>query len=133
MSYSPSTHWQCLSNIFKRAIAIAIGQNVLVNSLLKEVPKYTDKVPPEAVVKAGALNLVNLTTSTSILTLLREAYGKAIQNLMFYSLVTACLALPFTLGMQWLKIKKVVQKVVVPEVTPVNQQSPSNKDLIAEA
>lgn len=93
-----------------RAIAVAIGQSVLVNSLVGEVPKRTSAVLPHAVITNGALNLQRLRSSPVVLKALREAYAKAIQNLLVYSLVAVCVALPFALGMQWLNVKKVAKK-----------------------
>ena len=96
--------------IFPRAVAVAVGQSVLVNSLVREVPKHTSAVPPEAVIANGALNLQRLTDSSVAQRGLREAYAKAIQNLIIYSLVAVCIALPFALSMQWLNVKNATKK-----------------------
>ena len=115
--------------IQNRAIAVAIGQSVLVNSLVREVPKRTSTVSPQAVITNGALNLQRLTGSNVVLTALREAYAKAIQNLMVYSLVSICVALPFALGMQWLNVKKVAKKTPVEDVDRQEDEGHLSNDL----
>ena len=89
-----------------RATAVAIGQSILVNSLIQEIPKRTAIVTPQAVISNGALDLQRLAGSSEVLEALRGAYAKAIQNLLLYSLVAVCVALPFALRMEWLNVKK---------------------------
>ena len=71
---------------------------MLVNSLLREVPTHTNSVSPNAVIANGPLDLHRLSDSGLEQQGLREAYAKAIQNLMWYSLAAVCVALPFALG-----------------------------------
>ena len=108
--FSTTRQYFSLQLTQRRAIAVAIGQSVLTNRLVREVPRRTSAVPPQAVITNGALNLQRLTNSALALKALREAYAKAIQNLLIYSLVAVCVALPFALGMQWLNLKKAAKK-----------------------
>jgi len=93
-----------------RSIAIAIGQSLFVNGLVEEIPKRTDAVSSAAVLKVGPTALTLLAKTPAILRALRDAYSEAIQRTMYFSLATACVALPFALGMQWLNVKKVAKE-----------------------
>lgn len=90
-----------------RAIALTVGESIFVNSLLKEVPKYTSAVPAQLVVDVGATSLSSLTTVPSVLEALRTAYAKSFSNTMYFSLAIACLAVPTACAMEWLNVKKV--------------------------
>ena len=90
-----------------RSLAVSIGEALLVNGLKTELPKHTDAIPPEAVVKAGALNLAALTNSAAILQAMREAYAAAIRHVLIFALAIVCLSVPAACGMQWLNLKQV--------------------------
>lgn len=91
------------------AIAIAIGQSIFVTGLFEEIPKHTKAISPAAVVQAGPTAL-RLAETPAILRALQEAYAAAIQRTMYFSLATACVALPFALGMEWLNVKKIAEE-----------------------
>ena len=107
--------------ISNRAIAIAVGQSILVTTLSQELPKLTPAIPAEVVIKAGASNLSKITNSSTALALLRIAYDRAIHNVLIYSLAAICTALPFALGMQWLNVKKAAQKVSESQVAVLGE------------
>lgn len=90
-----------------RAIGISIGENILVSQLLSQIPKFTNAVSPKAVVASGALDLHSLTTSSSALHGLRQAYGLAISAIMKCATVTICISIMATLGMQRLNLVKI--------------------------
>ena len=91
-------------------IAIAIGQSVFINGLLNEIPKHTNATSPAAVLAVGLTSFQHLARTPTILRALQDAYATAIRFTMYFSLATACLSLPFALGMQWLNVKKVAKK-----------------------
>ena len=89
------------------AIGVQIGESLLVNSLTREVPKYTSLIKPEAVVSAGALGIKQLAQSPEILVGLRKAYATAVDNTMYCACAAICLSLPIAACMQWLNLRKV--------------------------
>lgn len=89
------------------AIAISIGENVLVNELVNNIPKYTDTISPQLVIDNGALGLDKLTDSPAEFLRLRQVYCKAISATMVYATVTICASLLPALGMRWLNLKRV--------------------------
>ena len=93
------------SNIFRSA-AIAIGQSLLINGLLREIPRLTDAIDPRIVVHAGPLNLKALAKSPAVLHALRSAYSLAVRDTIYFSLAAVCVTIPFAFGMQWLNVKK---------------------------
>ncbi len=84
-----------------------IGNALLIDGLHSEVPKFTSAVSPDAVVLNGALNLQSLTTSSSILHGLREAYAIAISHVNYFLVAIIVISVPTALGMEWLNIKRV--------------------------
>ncbi|PQE02873.1 efflux pump antibiotic resistance protein [Rutstroemia sp. NJR-2017a BBW] len=93
------------------AISVSIAQNLFLTKLKTSVPTHTSAVSPADVIEVGATGLQSLARSSStVLVALRDAYADAIQDTMYYALATACVALPFACGMQWLNIKKVAEE-----------------------
>lgn len=98
-----------------RSAAIAIGQSLFINGLLREIPKLTEAIDPHTVVSAGPLNLKALATSPAVLHALRSAYSLAVRDTMYYSLAAVCITIPFAFGMQWLNVKKAARNKDVEE------------------
>ncbi|MCJ1307349.1 hypothetical protein MMC25_000995 [Agyrium rufum] len=92
------------------AIAVSIGNTLLLNTLISEVSKYTSTITGQEVLAAGALNLPTLTSSPTVLLGLREAYAKAVSATTISATVAACISILMTFGMQWLNLKEVVRK-----------------------
>ncbi|MCJ1342376.1 hypothetical protein MMC31_000558 [Peltigera leucophlebia] len=89
------------------ALGVPIGNALLISSLKHEVPKSTSTVSPDAVIRAGALNLKSLTTSAEVLQGLRQAYAIAISHVNIFLVVVICISVPTACGMEWLNIKKI--------------------------
>ncbi|KAL2815031.1 efflux pump antibiotic resistance protein [Aspergillus cavernicola] len=89
------------------AVAIAIGQSIFETSLARQVLKSDLPVSPETVITAGPTGLQTLTLANNptMLRSLQDAYAAALQAVMYFALGTACAAVPFALGMQWLNVK----------------------------
>lgn len=100
----------------------------MVGKLIKEVPKYASAIPPQAVVESGALNLQTLTSSSSVLHGLRQAYGVAISAIMICATVTICISILATLGMQRLNLKVISREREVNKQT--NQFVASTSDFV---
>ncbi|KAJ4286035.1 hypothetical protein N0V90_013382 [Kalmusia sp. IMI 367209] len=91
------------------ALGIAIAQNLFLNKLSRAIPNYTTDVSPQMVINAGAMGLPLLAKSPDILLALRRAYADAIRYTLILSLVAACVAFPWALGMEWLNIRKIAE------------------------
>ena len=94
----------------KRALAIAIAQNLFLNTLVKSIPAHTTEISPQTVVSVGATGLVELTQYAVVLRAVREAYAEAIRHALILALAGACGGFPFAWGMEWLNIKKVAEE-----------------------
>ena len=96
-----------LTQSVRSAIGVQIGENLLVQTLRREIPKYTSAVKPEAVIAAGALGFRRLTQSTVVLEGLRKAYARAVSSTLYLATAAICLSVPIACCMQWLNLKKV--------------------------
>lgn len=92
------------------AIAISIAQNVFVNSLAKEIPKYVQGLDPSVVINAGA-TYVKFVVPPNLLHGVLIAYTKAIDNAFVLSIATAAISFFVSFGMEW---KSVKGKKIVP-------------------
>ena len=93
--------------VFSSSLGVPIGNAIFLDGLRSEVPKLAPGVSPDLVIRAGALNLPSLTTSSRILHGLREAYAVAISHVNIFLVVVICISVPTACGMEWLNIKKV--------------------------
>ncbi|KAI4121450.1 MAG: hypothetical protein LQ338_006357 [Usnochroma carphineum] len=89
------------------SLGVPIGNAVLIAALHSYVPRLAPGVSADAVVDAGALNMPSLTTSTSMLQGLREAWALAVSRVNILLLVVICVSVPTACGMKWLNIKKI--------------------------
>ena len=88
-----------------RAIAIPIGETILVNALLKEVPRRTNAISAQDVITAGAKNLRTLTNDAAVLCAIQAAYAKAAASTVYLAVAAACVSLPFAMFMEWKSVK----------------------------
>ncbi|PSN73106.1 MFS general substrate transporter [Corynespora cassiicola Philippines] len=86
------------------AIAISIAQNIFVNSLTREIPKYAPGLDPRIVIGAGATYIRNV-VPPQLLAGVLEAYTKAIVSAFILAIATAGLAFLSSLGMEWKSVK----------------------------
>lgn len=92
---------------FISAVAIAIGQNITVNTIVQEVAQAAPGVSLASVLAAGAINLPLVTDTPSVLQALRGIWNLAISRTMIVSLAMVCAAVPFSCGMEWLNAKEI--------------------------
>jgi len=86
------------------AIAISIAQNIFINSLAKEIPKYAPAVDPRIVINAGA-TYVRHVVPIEYLSGVLVAYTTAITTAMILSVATGALACLVSFGMEWKSVK----------------------------
>lgn len=86
------------------AIAISIAQNIFINSLAKEIPKYAPGIDPRIVINAGA-TYVRQVVPLEFLAGVLEAYTKAITTAMILGIATGIIATLTSFGMEWKSIK----------------------------
>ncbi|KAL8828972.1 MAG: hypothetical protein Q9170_006372, partial [Blastenia crenularia] len=90
-----------------RAMAVAAGGAIVLNSLSRHISKATGELSALDVIQAGATNLAILTNDPRILRLLRTSYSRAITDTIYLSLAAAAIALPFASAMEWKNVKRV--------------------------
>ena len=103
-----NTNLKCsfvLANVDARAIAIPIGETILINALLREVPRRTNVVSAQDVIAAGATNLHTLTNDDVVLCAIQAAYAKAVTSTLYLAVTAACVCLPFAIFMEWKSVK----------------------------
>lgn len=95
-----------------RAIAIPIGNTLLVNGLLEQIPRRTESVSAQQVIQAGATNLRTLTNNDRVLRAVQIGYADAVVAALYLAVAAACVSLPFAACMEW---KSVKPKAVIQE------------------
>lgn len=91
-------------NALGGAVAISIAQNIFVNSLAKEIPKYAPTLDPQVVIKAGATNVHRVVPSYLLQGVL-IAYTNAITNAFILAIAASALAFCVSFGMEWKSVK----------------------------
>ncbi|MCJ1427089.1 hypothetical protein MMC29_004992 [Sticta canariensis] len=94
----------CYRAVFSKlggAIAIPLGNTILIDGLRREVSALMGNISPQSVVKVGPTNLKALTNDTTTLHSLRLSYSKAVTNTLYYALGAIAITLPFAMGMEW--------------------------------
>lgn len=86
------------------AVSLAIAQNVFINGLAENVPKYAPDVDPRVVITAGATFVRQVVPAASLQGVL-EAYTKAITGAFMISIVVGALAFGISFGMEWKSVK----------------------------
>jgi len=86
------------------AVSLAIAQNVFINGLAENVPKYAPEVDPSVVIGAGATFVRQIVPVESLPGVL-EAYTKAITGAFLISIVVGGVAFGISLGMEWKSVK----------------------------
>ncbi|KAL8725327.1 MAG: hypothetical protein Q9166_007433 [cf. Caloplaca sp. 2 TL-2023] len=87
------------------AIAIPIGNAILVNGLLKQIPRHTESISAHSVIKAGSTNLRTLTKDAGVLRSLQTGYAEAVVATIYLALAAACASFPFAAFMEWKSVK----------------------------
>lgn len=85
------------------ALSISIAQNIFVNSLAKEIPKYSS-FPPQAVAQAGATYLREVVPEAELPGVL-HGYNNAIVTAFILAIACSCLAFIVSLGQEQKSVK----------------------------
>ncbi|KAF2267078.1 MFS general substrate transporter [Lojkania enalia] len=86
------------------AISISIAQNIFVNSLAREIPRYVPGLDPRIVIQAGA-TFVRQVVPAEMLHGVLEAYTRAICSAFILAIATAGIAVLISFGMEWRSVK----------------------------
>ena len=80
---------------------------MLVNGLSTELPRLTNAVSPQVVIKAGPLAVGNISKNPEILLAVRQSYSFAISHVFIFATAIICLSIPLASGMQWLNLNRI--------------------------
>lgn len=86
------------------AISISIAQNIFVNSLKREIPRYAPGLDPMKVIRAGA-TYVKYVVPARLLRGVLVAYTKAITTAFIVAIATAAMAFVVSWGMEMKSLK----------------------------
>ena len=86
------------------AISISVAQNIFINSLQREIPKYAPDLDPKVVIGAGATHVKQVVPPESLHGVL-EAYTKAIVSAFILAIATGGIAFFLSLRMEWKSVK----------------------------
>ncbi|XRM38534.1 hypothetical protein ABZX51_001939 [Aspergillus tubingensis] len=111
------------------AIAVAIGESIFETSVAHQVRTSHLPIAAETVIAAGPTGLRSLTTDATILRALQGAYAYGIRAVMDFGLAAACLAVPFSLAMEWRDVKKeAASKRLAKEATDGDENEPATTE-----
>lgn len=86
------------------ALSISIAQNIFVNTLTKEIPKYVPGFDPKIVANAGATNLRRVVPA-QLLPGVLHGYNNAIVTAFILAIATSGIAFFVSLGMEQRSVK----------------------------
>ncbi|EMD91252.1 hypothetical protein COCC4DRAFT_155316 [Bipolaris maydis ATCC 48331] len=86
------------------ALSISIAQNIFVNTLAQEIPKYAPGLDGRMVAHAGATNLRNVVPKELLAGVLR-GYNNSIVTAFILAIATSCIAFFVSLGMEQKSVK----------------------------
>ncbi|KAF2745217.1 MFS general substrate transporter [Sporormia fimetaria CBS 119925] len=86
------------------ALSIAIAQNIFVNSLTRDLPKYAPGIDPRIIIQAGATYVRNVVPA-ELLPGVLVAYTSAIVSAFIVAIATAGLAFVVGLCIEWKSVK----------------------------
>jgi len=86
------------------ALSISVAQNIFVNTLAKEVPRYAKGFDARIVANAGATNLRNVVPAETLPGVL-HGYNNAIVTAFILAIATSSVAFFVSLGMEQKSVK----------------------------
>ena len=78
-----------------------IGETIFLNVILQQAPTQTPDIPPRDIITGGSANLKLLAPNNFVLRALHSLYSMAISRTFILATVTAAVALPFAMLMDW--------------------------------
>ncbi|KAF2470380.1 MFS general substrate transporter [Lindgomyces ingoldianus] len=115
------------------ATAISFGQTITISTIIEQLPSRIPGLPVDAVLKAGASGLSDLVSSPDALRTLKSIWNTAIDRTMILSVALVAASVPFTLGMEWLSVKKTTKSQVSEAESKNNKQAPGEIGPLSEA
>jgi hypothetical protein len=86
------------------AMAISVAQNIFSNTLIKEIPRYTNNIDPAVIIGAGATNIRAVTPPEQLAGVL-EAYNIAVTRTFILPIACAGIAALCSLLFEWKSVK----------------------------
>lgn len=86
------------------ALSISIAQNIFVNTLAKQIPRYVPGFDPTIIAHAGATNLRKV-VPPNLLPAILEGYNRSIVTAFILAIATASIAFFVSLGMEQKSVK----------------------------
>jgi len=80
---------------------VPIGETIFLNVILQEAPTKTPDIPPRDIITGGSTKLKLLAPNIFVLRALHSLYSMAISRTFILATVTAAVALPFAMRMDW--------------------------------
>lgn len=114
------------------ALGVGIGQTLLLTHLVQSIPRIAPSISPEAVINAGAANLLSLTTDPQILYNLRLTWAGAVRVVFLFVVVASALSVLFSLGIERLNVHVVSQERKEIVSAERGQESATTQDVMCE-
>ena len=89
------------------AISIVVGQTITLSTINTGVRREFSERMAITIIAAGPTNLSESAFPPKDISVLRSIWNTAVIRTMFLALAMACMAIPCTLGMEWLNAKKI--------------------------
>ena len=86
------------------AISISIAQSIFSNTLIKQIPRYTENIDPATIIKAGATNIRAVTPPAELPGVL-EAYNVAVTSAFILPIAAAGMACLCSPLFEWKNLK----------------------------
>ena len=91
-------------NTLGGAVSISVAQNIFVNTLRTEIPKYVPGFDPKMIADAGATNIRQV-VPPNLLPGILQGYNKAIVTAFLLAIATSGIAFFVSLGMEQKSVK----------------------------
>ncbi|KAL9122049.1 MAG: hypothetical protein Q9187_001396 [Circinaria calcarea] len=92
------------------AVAIPVGNALLLGGLTTEIPRQTKAVSPEKVIDAGTGALTVLAQNPEVLRALRLSYLVAVKYSLYLAVASVAIAVPLAVGLEWKTLKTAIQE-----------------------
>lgn len=101
---------QYLCTLARRAIALAIAENLLISKLESSVTQNQDSVTAQEVIAIGVSGFTSLTSSPAVLHALRQAYSESVRYTFILAVAGAVFAFFPACGMENVNIRHIAEE-----------------------
>lgn len=95
------------ANLAPKATSVAVGQHIALSTFINDVPCNIPNEAAVTIIAAGLTNLLESVSSSEDLAALLSIWNTTITRIMLFSLAMVCMAVHFTLEMEWLHAQKI--------------------------